>query len=330
LTEISKPTVAYVVLGWNNKDLLDECLESIMAQDYPDKKIVLVDNNSDDDSVEYVKDKYPSVEVLAQAKNHGFAKGNNIGIEHALKDPKVGYVVLVNTDATLATNWTSTLVGFAADRPRAALLQTITLDYYDHDYIDSTHIFISRLGQATQGSYRRAISDELDAMPMKTFGCNAAAILITRKFIEAQPFSHFFDEAMFMYLEDVDVAARATVMGWDCFLVPGSRAYHMGSASSSKNPGFSLYMTYRNNTRLLLVNLPFLMFLRMIPRLVRGDRATMEHLRMMGKDEAAKKVRDGRLNGLLRLPLALPRAIRLHIAKRISSKELWQLMERGY
>jgi GT2 family glycosyltransferase len=323
-------TVAYIVVCWNNQDLIDECIQSIQAQDYEHKKIFLVDNASSDDTVNYVRKQYKDVEVLPQPANYGFAKGNNIGITQALADHSVGYIALVNTDATLKKDWTSTLVGFADARPKAATLQTITLDYYDHETIDSTHIYISRNGQGTQGSYRRATGRELDVLPLKTFGCNAAAMLITRKFIEAQPFKNFFDEGMFMYLEDVDVAARATIMGWDNYVVPGSRAYHMGSASSGKNPGFSLYMTYRNNSRLLLVNLPFFMFIKMIPSVLRGDRATIKQLKIMGKPDAAQKVFRGRLQGIIKLPLAIPRAIRMSLTRKISSHDLWKLMDKGF
>lgn len=328
--EKNQGAVAYVVVCWNNKDLIDECIESINQQTYPNKKIILVDNASADDTVQYVGTKYPDVKVLPQKKNYGFAKGNNIGIKEALRSPDVKHVVLLNTDATLKEDWTMTVASFAESKPKAATLQTITLDYYDHDIIDSTHIYISRTGQGIQGSYRRSTSDGLDVPALKTFGCNAAAMLITRKFIEAQPFRDFFDEGMFMYLEDVDVAARATVMGWDNYVVPGSRAYHMGSASSGKNPGFSLYMTYRNNSRVLLVNLPFFMFLKIMPKVIRGDGATVKTMRKRGKDQAAQKIIHGRLNGLLRLSLALPRFIRMRFAKKITYKELWQIMDKGF
>lgn len=326
---MNKMTVAYIIVSWNNKDLLDECIASINAQEYPNKKIVLVDNNSADDTVAYVAAHYPEVEVLPQADNYGFAKGNNIGIAAALMDPAVGFIALVNTDARLAPNWTSVLVA-AAQRPKAACLQTITLDYYDHAVMDSTHIFISRNGQGTQGSYRVPIDPGTDVALTKVFGCNAAAIVITRQFIEAQPFKTVFDEAMFMYLEDVDLAARATVMGWDNYVVPGSRAYHMGSASSGKNPGFSLHMTYRNNARLLFVNLPFFLFLRMLPSVFKGDRATLKHLELLDDTASMEKVRKGRRLGLRKLVLALPRSIRMRSVTKRSKQELWELMERGF
>jgi GT2 family glycosyltransferase len=322
--------VAYVIVSWNNQDLIRECIESIQAQDYEFKRVILVDNDSKDDTVSYVENNFSEVEILTQKQNQGFARGNNIGIEYALQDENVQYIVLLNTDARLKDDWTSTLVNFAERTDKAATLQTITLDYYDHQIIDSTHIYVSHNGQGTQGSYRRPINDDKDVLPRKVFGCNAAAILITRDFIEVQPFKTFFDEAFFMYLEDVDIAARASVMGWGNYIVPGSRAYHMGSASSGKNPGFSLYMTFRNNSRLLLVNLPLLMLLRMLPSIIKGDMDTVRHLKIQGKEDAAKKVIRGRIRGLIKLPLAIPRAFRMRLAKKISTSALWELMEKGY
>lgn len=322
--------VAYIIVCWNNRDLLDECIQSIEAQTHPNKRIVLVDNNSADDSVEYVTKNYPSVEVLAQDKNHAFAKGNNIGIAHALEDPTVKYVALVNTDATLDPHWTTTLVEFAERKPKGAAFQTITLDYYDHAIVDSTHIFVAHNGQATQGSWRRPILDAGDIAPQKVFGCNAAAVVYSRAFIDQQPFDEFFDERMFMYLEDVDIAARATVLGWDNYVVPGARAYHMGSASSGKNPGWSLYMTFRNNSGLLIKNFHFLILMRMLPKLVRGDIDTIKVLWRTNRRQAIKPVIKGRVVGILTAGFYLPKRFKLARHTQADKMDVWKLMHRGF
>ncbi len=247
--------VAFIVVGWNNKELLKECFDSIYSQTYSNITIIFIDNASVDDSVSWVRKNYPKVIVLAQDSNTGFAKGNNIGINRALEDQKVSYIALLNTDARLAPDWVEKVVNFAALKPNGAMYQGTTLDYYNNNIIDSTHIFVSRWGQGTQGNWRYFVTKEIG--PKKVFGVNAAACMISRAFIMAQPFGRqFFDESMFMYLEDVDVATRATVMGWDNYLVSGVRAYHMGSASSGKNPNFSLYMTFRNSSGLLIKNMP--------------------------------------------------------------------------
>ncbi|HUC95707.1 MAG TPA: glycosyltransferase family 2 protein, partial [Candidatus Saccharimonadia bacterium] len=265
--------VAYIIVSWNNQTLLDECIDSINKQQYTGaNKIILVDNASSDNTVEYVGKNHPNVEVIAEKKNYGFAKGNNIGIKKALEDDNIEYIVLLNTDARLESNWTQCLVDSAKIRPMAATMQSVTLDYFDPGIIDSTHIYISKFGQGTQGSWRQPIAYANSVSPQKVFGCNAAAMLITRKFIETQPFRELFDETMFMYLEDVDLAARATVMGWDNFVVPGTKAYHMGSVSSNKkDPSFSIYLSFRNNTGLLIKNLPFKILIKILIRMPRAD-----------------------------------------------------------
>lgn len=319
--------VAFVIVGWNNKDLVETCIGSIKEQSYQDIKIVFVDNNSSDGSTKLIKDRFHDVELVEMKENTGFAKGNNIGIRKALEDPEVQYIGLLNTDATLSENWTETILEFAKMKPKGAAFQTITLDYYDHDIIDSTHIYIAHNGQATQGSWRRRLLEGKDVAPQKVFGCNAAAVMYSRRFIEEQPFDKFFDEKLFMYLEDVDVAARATVTGWDNYVVPGARAYHMGSASSSKNPGFSLYMTFRNNTAVLFKNLHIIVLIRMLPKLVRGDIDTLIVLWRTKRKKAIWPVIKGRLVGVFRCILFV--GDRLKLRSKISYKQLWALMFRG-
>lgn len=321
--------VAYVVVGWNNEDILSQCVESIVTQSYPSKKIIYVDNNSKDNSVSLIKNKYPDVEIIQPGKNTGFAKGNNIGINFALNDPDVSHIVLLNTDAVLGKDWTKTLVNFSKLKPKGALFQGLTLDYYNHSIVDSTHIYVSRNGQGTQGNWRSY--NFSDFGPKRVFGVNAAACLITRKFIEAQPFrNELFDEKMFMYLEDVDLSTRAVIMGWANYSVREAMAYHMGSVSSGKNPGFSLYMTFRNNSALIVKNFPIRIIVRVIPKLIRGDLDTIKELRRRGEEKAVKKMLQGRFVGVFRSVFFINKRGKVLFNKDISNKELWRLMRRGY
>jgi hypothetical protein len=321
--------VAFIVVGWNNADLLPDCFRSVYRQTYNEVDIYYIDNYSKDNSVELVKKDFPNVKIIELDYNTGFAKGNNIGIAAALKDPEVAYIGLLNTDARLKDQWTQKIVAFASKKPKGALYQGMTLDYYNEDIIDSTHTYVSYNGQATQGSWRYYYQNEIG--PKKVFGVNAAACLISRKFIEAQPFGQeLFDERMFMYLEDVDLAARATVLGWDNYLVPEARALHMGSATSGKNPGFSLYMTFRNNSAMLFKNFPLKMLIRMSPAILRGDIDTLRVLRRMGKKDAARRVLKGRIVGILRLPLFIMKRRKVLKRMKVPKGYMWNLMRNGY
>jgi len=320
--------VAFVIVCWNNCDLLNECFESVRSQSYQNISIIMVDNGSQDGSVTYVHQHFPAVRVIETGSNLGFAKGNNVGIREALTDPAVGFVALINTDARLERDWLEKIIEFAQQKPKGAAFQGTTLDYFDHSLIDSTHIFIARNGQATQSHYQKRYRYELG--PKKVFGVNAAAAVFSRAFIEAEPFDDFFDETMFMYLEDVDVATRATVMGWDNYLVPGARAYHMGSKSSGKNPGFSLYMTFRNNLSVLVKNLPVPLLIKMAPRMMRADWQMFRWFRRQGMKKESWKMVQGRLAGLIYLPIVLLKRRRLSRLTTIDPCYLWSLMEKGY
>lgn len=321
--------VAFIIVCWNNEDLIEECFESIKKQTYKNNAVFLIDNGSKDNSVSKAKKLMPEANIIEAGANLGFAKGNNVAIKKALEDKSVGYVALINTDATLDSKWLERLVNFADSKPKSACLQGTTLDYYNHGIIDSTHIFLARNGQATQGSWRDYREFELG--PKRVFGVNAAACLITRNFIEEQPFGdELFDEKMFMYLEDVDVAARATVIGWENYLVPGAVAYHMGSASSGKNPGYSLYMTFRNNTGMIIKNFPLRLIIRLIPRIVMSDIHTFKHLRRQGKQEAGWRIIKGRVIGIIRAPIFLKDRRKLVKKRNIDTEYLWHLMRKGY
>jgi GT2 family glycosyltransferase len=315
--------IAFVIVGWNNKGLLTDCFKSIEDQRSISHKIVYVDNDSSDGSASWVEETFPGVEVLKQNNNRGFAKGNNIGIEQALVDSEIDFVALINTDARLDKNWAAEILRFAERKPKGACYQGTTLDYKDNSVIDSTHIYVSR-------NWRRYNISELG--PKKIFGVNAAACLISRKFIESQPLApKLFDEALFMYLEDIDIAARSTVAGWDNYLVPKARAYHMGSVSaSSRSSSFSLYMTFRNNSGVLFKNYPMHLLFRMWPKLIKGDIDTLRTLWRTDRKKMIWAVVKGRLVGILRLPLFIPSRFRISRVRDIDPSYLWALMDRGY
>jgi GT2 family glycosyltransferase len=105
--------VAFIVVGWNNTDILPDCFKSIYEQSYDNTAVYFVDNGSKDDSVEKTKKDFPQVKIIEPGYNTGFAKGNNIGIKEALKDPDVKYIALLNSDARLKPEWTKTIVDFA-------------------------------------------------------------------------------------------------------------------------------------------------------------------------------------------------------------------------
>jgi len=261
--------VAFIVVTWNNESIIAECLDSILAQQGIIPQIYLADNASTDSTVQVVR-KYAGVHLVRSNKNLGFARANNILIDAVMRTTGIRWVALVNSDARLTPEWTRTLIDFAKDRSGVAGLQGQTLDYFDHSIVDSQHIFLSGALQGIQYGYGKPYEPGAD-FPRKVMGVNAAAALWTRDFIEHQPDSHsrFFDERFHMYYEDIDVAFRGFVAGYDSYFVPEAVAYHMGSVSAKKKrPSYSVTMLSRNQPAVIVKNAPVSVIVRSLPAAV--------------------------------------------------------------
>ena len=324
----SRPGVVSVVVCWNNADLLPECIESLKAQTYRDHSIIVVDNDSKDGSRTYLASEHPDVIVIPLDWNSGFAHANNVGIRRAFENSNVGYVAFVNSDARLSPNWVETILCTASTKPLAASFQSLTLDYADNRIVDSHHIFVARTLQATQAGNREP--HVRDCPTERIFGVNAAAALYTRDFLEAQPFDDVFDEQMGMYLEDVDLAARAFVMNWESWFVGGTYAYHMGSASSQKRAsGFSLYMTYRNQPGMVIANFPWSIVKRALLSAIRADVNTITHLRRSTQTDLLRDLLRGRLVGLWRCRKFMEKRRVMDAHRCVDPDVLWTMMRAG-
>lgn len=322
-----KDTIGVAIVGWNNEKILPQCLDSVLRQTYKNIKTIVLDNNSSDDSVTIIEKNYPWVNLIKSKVNTGFAKGNNLIVQEFMKDADIRYVVLLNSDASLDKLWVERLVQFADGKDNIAFLQGMTLDHYDHDVIDSTHIFINRKGQSIQSGHR--LPRKLSPDTQKVFGVNAAACMITKDFLNRQPFETLFDEDFFMYLEDVDVAARSLALGWDNYFVKDALAYHMGSVSSGKNPGFSVYMVNHNRWPLLIKNMPIGIIMRIIPRMVAGDVQELYRIARAKNFIIIRKFIWGRVVGFFSLFGYMKKRRVIMKARKINSKDLWELMGTG-
>lgn len=316
--------VYFVIVSWNNIELLPECLDSIQKQTYKYCETIVVDNGSKDKSVKLLKDNYPSVKVIETGKNNGFAIGNNIGIKKALEDRSCTYIALLNTDARLKPNWTQTLVDFAGHKEKVACLQSPTYDYYDHTFLDSRGITIDHAGSGVQLGYRQR---HYTPRTERVFGVNAAAALLTRGFLENQPFGDdYFDSDLWMYLEDVDLAARSVVLGWNNWCVAGTTAYHMGSVSSNKNPGFAVFHIYRNNLLVLIKNFSLLTVCRLLPGLIFTDIRTMLTLLRSRNLSTLRAMIKGRLASFRYIPLFRKKYSTLNQHQKSNIRDIWYLM----
>lgn len=234
LPEISletAPLVYVIVLNYDGREHLEYCLPSIMASTYPNFRVLLVDNASTDDSLEFVRQNFPQVEIQQTGRNLGWAGGNNIGITHALEH-KARYVVLANNDILVHPQWIrAAVVAFEAE-PDVAFV--------------SGSVF-GNVIPAPIEDYQEACAqwEEIKYWRTKDFVSGMSLFVDTRLFSRIG----MIDEAYWAYGEETDLEIRATAAGFGRALtnVP---IWHYSSGTFSRYRLRAAYLTIRNAMRL--------------------------------------------------------------------------------
>jgi GT2 family glycosyltransferase len=245
---IDQPTVAVIVVNWNGRAYLEQCLAALRAQTYPAVEIVLVDNASSDDSVAFVKTTFPEVTVIQLDHNAGFAAGNNAGIRATHSD----YVALINTDAYAEPEWLAKSIEVAERQPDAGSIAAKLLFAHDPTIINACGLALDWAGFCWE--WRGGQLDQpADTTIEEIFGPSGAAALYRRTMLEE---IGLLDEDFFMYAEDADLNWRAQRAGWKCVYVPTARVRHVASASSIEGSRFKAYFLGRNKLWLLIKNVP--------------------------------------------------------------------------
>jgi GT2 family glycosyltransferase len=124
--------VSVIIVNYNGGKYLNDCLSSVLAQSYGNLEVVLVDSCSSDDSVDYVKKKFPQVKIVTNSKNLGYGGGNNMGFNHALGE----YIAVLNPDTVVEKDWLLELVSALQRRPESKIVTSQVLLYDDPDSIN--------------------------------------------------------------------------------------------------------------------------------------------------------------------------------------------------
>ena len=246
--QAENPLVSVIIVNWNGRNLLGECLESLLAQRFQDFEIILVDNGSQDGSADFVKERYPGVRLVSLTENRGFAGGNNAGIRIAAG----AYVALLNNDTKADPGWLEALVHAAEANSGAGMWASKILSYDNPRVIDNVGLLIYRDGLARgRGRLEMDICQfEAEAEALFPSGCAA----LYRKTVLDE--IGLFDEDFFAYADDVDLGLRARLAGWTCVYVPTARVYHKYSSSSSAYSPLKAFLVERNRIWVLLKYYP--------------------------------------------------------------------------
>ena len=247
--------VSVIVVNWNGRHLLPECLESLSNQEYRPFSTILVDNGSSDGSLEFVAHRYPEIETIALSENVGFSAANNVAFQRV----KTKYVALLNNDAVAHPLWLKSLVGALEMNGEAGFAASKILYHNNPGTIDRAGDSYTTAGAGLLRG-RGMRSNAYDAREW-IFGACAAAAVYRKSMLDD---IGFFDEDFFLLYEDVDLSFRAQLRGYRCLYVPEAMVYHKASSSIVRDSPVSVYYGHRNLEWVYFQNMPWRLVLRTI------------------------------------------------------------------
>jgi len=232
----SNDRVSVTIVTYNSGRFIRRCLESVLAQKYPDKEIIVIDNASTDGTTDILEQFEDRCQIAYNDENIGFAAAQNQAIEMSTGQ----WVLTLNPDVLLLPNFIHSLVDAGEHDERigsvCGKLLTIlaTFDLPDRPLVDSTGIYFTpMLRHLDRGS--QEVDNGHYVNYEYVFGATAAAALYRRSMIDDTAIDgEFFDSDFFVYREDADVAWRAQLMGWKCIYTPHARGYHVRSVLPGK------------------------------------------------------------------------------------------------
>jgi GT2 family glycosyltransferase len=257
---VMKMKIAIIVPSWNGIENISACLDSLLRQTEK-AEIIVVENGSIDDSLNFLQKNYPNITLLEQKTNLGFAGGVNVGIRYAIESG-FEFVALFNNDAIADSNWLNYLVEEAKKRPDVGIV-TGKLLKSDEITFDSTGDQYTSWGlpyPRGRGEKDKAQYDNTEEVFAASGGASLYRVAMLKEV-------GLFDEDFFAYYEDVDLSFRAQLAGWKVLYAPKARAYHQIGGTSSKIKGFTTYQFLKNIPYVYWKNVPLSLAIPMFPRI---------------------------------------------------------------
>lgn len=244
------PKVSIIIVTRNAIKIIKDCLCSVFAQDFKDFEVIVVDNDSEDGTREFIKKNFPQVRLIENKKNLGFCQANNQGINISQGE----YILTLNSDVVLEKKFLNELMREVENSSSEIGMFSPKILKMDKKTIYSTGIILTR----TRRFCNRG-SGEIDYGQYDTrkeiFGSSAASALYKKKILDKIKIgeNEYFDNDFFFLVEDVDLAWRANLKGFKGYFVPSAICYHLGN-SSGMNKKRRQYLSFRNRYLMLIKN----------------------------------------------------------------------------
>lgn len=251
--------IAVVIANWNGKEMLEQTLHALERQTVQPDRVIVVDNGSTDGSVEMIKKKFEFVQVIALDNNTGYAYPNNLGIQEALADASIQYIITLNNDTVADAHYIEEMRTCAQRHPEAASIQPKVINFYDPKRIDAVGILVYPDMSAMNKGQGQEDHGQYDT-EQEIFAPSASAALYTRTGLErvVLPGNNYFDSDYFAYYEDVDLAWRLRLAGFSSWYTPNAVVRHMHSATGKSHSPFKAFHIHRNHYYNMIKNFPIL------------------------------------------------------------------------
>ncbi|MBD0824532.1 glycosyltransferase family 2 protein [Aestuariibaculum marinum] len=258
--------LAVVILNWNGQKLLEQFLPSVVAFS-KESDIYIADNASTDNSIEFVRSKYPEINIVKNIENGGYAKGYNDALKHIDAD----IFCLLNSDIEVTENWLTPIIDIFHTEPNTTIIQPKILDYKNKsqfEYAGAAGGFIDKYG------YPYCRGRILDTIESDTGQYNDTAEIFWASgaclFIRREVFNDLegFDASFFAHMEEIDLCWRAKNSGYTIKYVGASTVYHVGGATLTTLNPKKTYLNFRNSLYALTKNATGPIFSKILVRLL--------------------------------------------------------------
>jgi len=264
---MTEPSVAVVILNWNGQALLEKFLPGVIESQYNNLQLIVGDNASTDNSVEFVKTNYPQIRLIVNDYNYGFAEGYRKILEQVEAD----YYILLNSDVEVPPNWIQPVIDLMQSDPTIAVAQPKIKwqkKKTEFEYAGAAGGFLDLHGypfcrgrlfdtvESDHGQYNDTV---------EIFWASGAAL-----FIKSKQWKEIggLDPDFFAHMEEIDLCWRLKNLGYKIIYCPDAEVYHVGGGTLDANNPYKTYLNFRNNLIILQKNLPlsdayFRIFIRM-------------------------------------------------------------------
>ncbi len=252
---MNTPRTAVVILNWNGRAYLQAFLPSVVGHSPKEVRIIVADNASSDDSLDFLKKNYPGIRIIALSQNLGYAGGYNAALEQLDAD----YFVLLNSDMEVTSGWIEPVITLMESDASIAACQPAIRAYHHKthfEYAGASGGFLDRYGYPfCRGRIFNTLEPDQGQYPdaRDVFWATGACL-----FVRAVAFRETggFDSRFFAHMEEIDLCWRMKNKGYRIMVCPGSTVYHVGGGTLPKSSSRKTYLNFRNSLWLMAKNMP--------------------------------------------------------------------------